>query len=580
MLRQIGIVLLAVTVLAVCGCGSNSAVQQPPPTPTPSPSPGPSAGSVVINSISPTSATAGSPDLTLTITGTNLAGTGPRNSRRVVWSTNGANTTLVTSSASGTQLIVVVPAALMTVPGTAQVFIEFGDVMGDVPLAHSKSVSFVVTAANTASISPTSAILGPKGIQQFEAMLNGRAAEASWSVDEGEAGGNISQSGLYTVPANVGTFHVTATFVAEPSKSATATIDVTSSGFLPTGAMRVARAGHTATLLNDGRVLILGGGGATAELFDPSSGTFSLTGPPVVGRSGATATRLGDGTVLIAGGWELVAGANGSLPVSNTAEIFNPATGRFSETGSMLQGRWQHTATLLNDGRVLIAGGYVGLCSTAAAELFDPATGTFSSALLLSERVLHTATLLKNGEVLMVGGSSGCRPDAADDPPWDPLFVELFEPSSKQFQAAGNMSTTRIGHATIRLEDGKVLVLGGIPAIQNLHEQPSNPSFAELYDPVLHAFSPVAGLTIAQRSYTATLLNSGMVLIAGGANFAGKPVADVDLLDPRLGALSSTGSLGFARVGHTATLLRDGRVLVTGGTDSNGNALASAEIYQ
>jgi hypothetical protein len=199
---------------------------------------------------------------------------------------------------------------------------------------------------------------------------------------------------------------------------------------------------------------------------------------------------------------------------------------------------------------------------------------------MASERDGHTATLLVTGEVLIAGGSNGCSPDFSDDSPWDPLFAELYEPKSRSFQGGGNMSTTRIGHVAIRLVDGKVLVLGGIPPVQNLHEQPTNPSYAERYDPLLRTFSPVAGLTISQAGYTATLLNSGMVLIVGGANSSGKPLTDVLLLEPSSGALSAMGRLAFGRVGHTTTLLRDGRVLVTGGTDSNGNALTSAEIYQ
>jgi hypothetical protein len=454
--------------------------------------------------------------------------------------------------------------------------------MGDVPLAHSNGVSFAVTPANMASISPALAVLGPKGMQQFEAMSSGRTAEATWSVEEGDVGGRISQSGLYTVPTGVGTFHVTATLVADASKSATATINIVSSGFMPTGTMHVARSGHTATLLKDGRVLILGGSDATAELFDPVNGTFSFTGPPVTGRLGATATLLLDGRVLIAGGVGLTAGDDGFFPVLNSAEVFDPATGTFNASGSMQQGRWNHVATLLNDGHVLITGGRKGhICFTASAEVFDPATGLFSFAgLMLSEREGHTATLLATGEVLIAGGSNGCAPDAADDPPWDPWFVELFEPNSRSFQAGGNMSATRIRHAAIRLANGRVLVLGGIPAVQNLHEQPPNPSYAELYDPLLHAFSPITGLSISQAGYTATLLNSGMVLIVGGATSSGTPITEVLLLEPESGALSSTGSLSYARSGHTTTLLRDGRVLVTGGTDISRNALESAEIYQ
>jgi Galactose oxidase, central domain len=348
--------------------------------------------------------------------------------------------------------------------------------------------------------------------------------------------------------------------------------------------MHVARTGHTATLLNDGRVLIVGGGDSTAELFNPANGTFSLTGPPVTGRLNATATLLADGKVLIAGGLGLTAGPDGFLTKLNSAEIFDPGTGTFIPTENMLEVRHSHTATLLNGGRVLITGGYgSGFCTNASSELFDPVTGTFSSTgSLLSERgrVNHTATLLKSGEILIAGGSNGCRPDAADDPPWDPLFVELYHVTAGSFLMGGDMSTTRIGHAAIRMTDGKVLMLGGIPAVQNLHEQLPNPSYAEDYDPATVSFSPVAGLTISQERYTATLLGNENVLIAGGADEEGHPTSEAGLVDPASGTLTATGGLVTGRVGHTATLLNDGRVLVTGGTDKDRNVIETAELYK
>src|ERR1700720_2988767 len=133
-----------------------------------------------------------------------------------------------------------------------------------------------------------------------------------------------------------------------------------------------------------------------------------------------------------------------------------------------------------------------------------------TTGLLLSERgrVNHTSTPLKTGEILIAGGSNGCRPDAADDPPLDPLFVDLYNMTSGSFQLGGNMSTTRIGHAAIRLADGEVLMLSGIPAVQNLHEQLQDPSYAEDYDPATDSFSPTASLTISQERYTAALLTS------------------------------------------------------------------------
>ena len=141
------------------------------------------------------------------------------------------------------------------------------------------------------------------------------------------------------------------------------------------------------------------------------------------------------------------------------------------------------------------------------------------------------------------------------------------------------MSTTRIAHSAVRLPDGRVLVLGGIPAVQNLHAQPTDPAYAELYEPAGHIFSSVKGLSISHENYTATPLSRGMVLVAGGQDSAGKVTSDVQLLNTDTAGLCATGSLRIPRVGHTATLLQDGRVLVAGGTDASGQTLASAEIY-
>ena len=400
----------------------------------------------------------------------------------------------------------------MAKPVTAQISIQKWYFADDAPFAVSNSLAFTVKSSNP-SVVPAAETLGINGSRQFVATGFDSDSNVNWSVEEGSAGGRITSDGSYTAPANTGTFHVIATSVSDSSKSASALVTVSNAGFVPSGMMHVARTGHTATLLSNGKALIVGGGDATAELFDPASGTFSFTGPPVTGRLGATATLLRDGRVLIAGGLGLTAGPDGFLPLLNSAEVFDPATGTFSSTGAMVKARREQTAIQLEDGRVLVAGGYVDhICFTASAELFDPKTGMFSSTgFMLSERVGHTVTLLSTGEVLTVGGSNGCAPDAADDPPWDPLFAEAYEPNSGSFQATGNMSTTRVHHAAVRLGDGKVLVLGGIPPVQNLHVQPPDPSYAELYDPAERAFSPIAGLTISHERYTATLMASGII---------------------------------------------------------------------
>jgi len=159
-------------------------------------------------------------------------------------------------------------------------------------------------------------------------------------------------------------------------------------GFVATGSMTDFRYGHTATLLNNGQVLIAGGydGGAvtdSAELYNPATGTFTATASMTSPRYGQTATLLKNGQVLIAGG-------DDGDSDTDSAELYNPATGTFTATGNMTDSRSEHTATLLNNGQVLIAG---GSDDTSSAELYDPATGTFTATgRMTTVRDGHTAT--------------------------------------------------------------------------------------------------------------------------------------------------------------------------------------------
>jgi hypothetical protein len=137
--------------------------------------------------------------------------------------------------------------------------------------------------------------------------------------------------------------------------SAIAPVTILSTGFVPISEMPVARSGHTATLLLDGRVLVAGGTDDpthSAELFDPATSSFGpLSGNMIHVRTGHCAALLPGGKVLIAGGDD----SNGTL--FETAELFDPATQTFSVTGNLGQARTHATATLLRGGKVLIAGG-------------------------------------------------------------------------------------------------------------------------------------------------------------------------------------------------------------------------------
>jgi Galactose oxidase, central domain len=315
------------------------------------------------------------------------------------------------------------------------------------------------------------------------------------------------------------------------------------------------------------------------------SGVFTPTASMTTARNGHTATLLPNGLVLIAGGQEYSGAALAS------AELYDPATGSFKLTGSMHAARTMHTATLLLDGRVLIAGGGKTIPSPApeapsimglaccepvtSAELYDPATGTFTVAgnMTVSRFPSMTATLLMDGRVLFAGGHAVL----ADGSMGEALAsAELYDPASGTFRATGSMTVARYGHSATLLQNGQVLVAGGQAGPQG-----SNSMSAELYDPASGTFRPTGNLDGNGDAYhTATLLTNGWVLIVGEGDYD-------NLSHPELYIPERTGSglpgafvptsTTAGRFTATATLLADGRVLVAGGT--LGGNLASAVLF-
>ncbi len=315
----------------------------------------------------------------------------------------------------------------------------------------------------------------------------------------------------------------------------------------PTHNLDTARSSHTATLLPNGKVLVAGGDSTTglgstlsrAELYDPATDTWTDTGSLTTARSIHTATLLPDGKVLVAGG-------NLGFGPTASAELYDPATGTWTPTGNMTSARYDHTATLLPNGKVLV----VGSPGVVTAELYDPATGTWAlTGNPITSRWSHTATLLPDGKVLVAGGSSGIGLPIR--------LAELYDPATGTWTATGALVKATQVHTATLLPDGKVLVAGG--------QDPSTSKTAELYDPASGTWTLTGTLTVPRAYHTATLLPDGHVLVAGGNNAINFMEPSAELYDPASGTWTTTGSLDPGRYSHSATLLPDDHVLVAGG---------------
>jgi hypothetical protein len=357
------------------------------------------------------------------------------------------------------------------------------------------------------------------------------------------------------------------------------TLNVCAQTWSFTGSLRQARSQFSATLLNNGQVLVVGGtyrgtfvqyGLTSAELYNPATGTFSPTGSLNTGRYGHSATLLNNGKVLIAGGTNSATGRLAS------AELYDPTTGTFSVTGS-LSCACGYSATLLPNGTVLFLGGFDGTNAVTSAELYNPIAGKFSSTGSLNvARAGPSSTLLGNGKVLVAGGVyyTGTIPYTAVAHYL--ASAELYDPSTGTFTLTGSLHTARSSQTATLLGNGNVLLAAG----QNDGANGGYLSSAELYNPATGKFTVTGSLNTPRILHTAHLLASGKVLIVAGNHFGS--IASAELYDPASGTFSNTASLNTPRQGHASALLTNGQVLAVGGYESQlskAGWLASAELF-
>ena len=311
------------------------------------------------------------------------------------------------------------------------------------------------------------------------------------------------------------------------------------------------RASHSATLLPNGKVVIIGGmqrNGVffdSAEIFDPETNKFTvLKSKMSMARVGHTATLLPDGKILIVGGW-----SKGNAPEA-TAEMYDPQADSFVSVGNMVRRRSGQTATLLENGRILIAGGYDGSENLNDTEIYDPRSKTFVlGGKMLNARSAHSATTLAKGRILLAGGQLARGQILSS--------AEIYNPKTNSFVATGEMKNIRYKHDSILLKDGRVLVFGG----SDNRDWNGQYKSAEIYDPQIEKFTWAGEMNLARFKIdeTSVLLADGKVLIAGGAE-------EAEIFDPNTKTFSIVkGKIGEPLHFASVTLLKDGRALIVGG---------------
>jgi N-acetylneuraminic acid mutarotase len=275
---------------------------------------------------------------------------------------------------------------------------------------------------------------------------------------------------------------------------------------------------------------------------------------------------------MVVGG---AAGPSSYDAVASTA-IYDPSTGHWSRMTDMLQARTYAMAVALADGSVLVAGGSRDGQPLDTAERYFPAAGTWVAAGRLNlPRTQGTLTLLGDGRVLAAGGGIEGAPG------WSTTAsAEIFDPTTSTWTLAAPMSVARGRHTATLLDDGEVLVAGG--ATTYYGDTGDVTSSAEIYDPQANAWRATAPMSEPRYVHAAGRLRDGRVLVAGGwysPSNSDPSHKTAEIYDPVVDHWTATGPMTIGRAQYGLASLPDGRVLAVGGVDPSYGVQAGSELY-
>lgn len=441
----------------------------------------------------------------------------------------------------------------------------------------------------TVAISPAAANPLLATAVTFKATVSGATdTTVRYSVVESN-GGEITPAGAYVAPKTPGTYHVRATSTADSTKFAEAVVTVRDYQGRIERLPQLSDGydAYAAIQLLDGSILLSGGRGLTgvhrqSELYLPNQNRFQLSGDMSAKRMSHLMFGLPDGRVVAAGGYDITSGAKVADPVYRSTEIYDPATKLWAAGPDMTVPRRSHAWTRLNDGRVLITGGIQlygnEFGASVNTEFFNPASMQFSAGPPMNTgRWLHTMTRLQDGRVLIAGGrDNNCTGRC---PVYSLNTAEIYDPATNTFQPTGSLHISRYNHTATLLEDGRVLILGG-ETTDNLGRDTDQVAEIEVYNPQTGSFSTPGFLQLPRGSHTATVLNNGRILLAGGERISGTATATTEIYDPATGTSTIGPELNEHHVHATAfRIAATGEVVILAGSNSY-QPMQVVEVYR